>query len=617
MAENSDVFVRFGADIDPLKKDLRTATEKLDQFGKKARGTVNQMGKIAVASAAAAAAIGGKLVSDSLDAIDVQAKLARQLGTTSASIATLDRAAEMGGVKLKSIEIGFQTLEVVIGEASEGVKSATDKFDRLGISFKDLEGLTLDEKIVKINNALDANVPKTEQAAAASDLFGKKAGFAIRQLTEGGIKEATRQMEGFGLAISDLDALKVEVANDAMSSIGRATDGVIQQFTIQLAPILGKIATRFQEAAIEAGGFEKQAISAINSITRAVGFLGNSFRSIEIVFKSIEIAINGFNAIAVAGLQGLSVAVDTAVNFMLGSVNRWIDSINSISPIKIDKLITGDSTTTIALNRMFDGMMDGLKIAKKELSTLMDEKLPSKELEVFIIKKDGENGGPTTPFIPEIVAEIPDVKEDPEVIAARARFEELLLAQQEFEAESALRNGYFKEDELKTAAEFNAASDALDAIKMQMRLGAAKDLFGNLSTLMNSENKKLFEIGKAAALSGAVVDGISAAISSFDKGAQLGGPVVGGLWAAASVAATGVQIASLASTTFGSKSQPSTGGVAAPPTSSPQQAPAQPEQQRTVRFDTLDPSALVTGAMVNSVAEQLVELQNDGFTLVA
>lgn len=45
MAENSDVFVRFGADIDPLKKDLKTATNKLDQFGKKSRDTVNQMGK--------------------------------------------------------------------------------------------------------------------------------------------------------------------------------------------------------------------------------------------------------------------------------------------------------------------------------------------------------------------------------------------------------------------------------------------------------------------------------------------------------------------------------------------------------------------------------------------
>jgi hypothetical protein len=56
MAE-SDIFVRFGADIDPLKRGTKEATSTLDKFGKSARKTTNAMAKMAAASAVAGAAI--------------------------------------------------------------------------------------------------------------------------------------------------------------------------------------------------------------------------------------------------------------------------------------------------------------------------------------------------------------------------------------------------------------------------------------------------------------------------------------------------------------------------------------------------------------------------------
>ena len=65
MAE-SDVFVRFGADIGPLEKGVNQASSKLNQITAKSRETANAMAKISLAAAAAGAAIGVKLVSNSL-----------------------------------------------------------------------------------------------------------------------------------------------------------------------------------------------------------------------------------------------------------------------------------------------------------------------------------------------------------------------------------------------------------------------------------------------------------------------------------------------------------------------------------------------------------------------
>jgi len=78
------------------------------------------------------------------------------------------------------------------------------------------------------------------------------------------------------------------------------------------------------------------------------------------------------------------------------------------------------------------------------------------------------------------------------------------------------------------------------------QLDQLSGFFGQFSALAGSENRKLFEIGKAANVANATIDGISAAISSYRFGADIGGPTVGAIFAAASAAATGALIGQMA-----------------------------------------------------------------------
>lgn len=78
---------------------------------------------------------------------------------------------------------------------------------------------------------------------------------------------------------------------------------------------------------------------------------------------------------------------------------------------------------------------------------------------------------------------------------------------------------------------------------------------GNLSTLMQSKNKTLFEIGRAAALAQNVIDTISSAASSYAFGARLGGPVLGAAFAATAVVAGAVRASALIA------AQPSGGNI--------------------------------------------------------
>lgn len=98
------------------------------------------------------------------------------------------------------------------------------------------------------------------------------------------------------------------------------------------------------------------------------------------------------------------------------------------------------------------------------------------------------------------------------------------------------------------------AEDTLEKARRASAVRGTRQMFSDLSTLMNTHSRKAFEIGKAAAIAGATIDGIKAAVSAWAAGMSVGGPyapVVAAAYTAASLAATGAQIASIQSQSFG------------------------------------------------------------------
>lgn len=109
------------------------------------------------------------------------------------------------------------------------------------------------------------------------------------------------------------------------------------------------------------------------------------------------------------------------------------------------------------------------------------------------------------------------------------------------------------EEKLKTDEELAE----MEAQKNAQRLSATSDMFGNLSSLMMSGSRNMFEIGKAAAIAQAVVDTYSSAQSAFTAFAGSGlGPIGIGLGiaaAAAAVTAGTMRVAQIQATSFNPK----------------------------------------------------------------
>jgi hypothetical protein len=213
-------------------KDVKRQKSKIARFASFAK-------RVFAPLAAAAAAIGSaRAVKGTLDTVDAQAKLARSLGTTVKSMQVLARAGELAGVGQAQLEQGSKDLFRRLSQAASGSGAAAKALDRLKLNSSDLLKLPLDERIAKINGAIAEFIPKAEQAAVAGALFGEEGSIAMTRLDPATLAQAAEEVAKFGRVISDVEAAKIEQANDAMSRLGLVARGIGTDLTIALAPAL-------------------------------------------------------------------------------------------------------------------------------------------------------------------------------------------------------------------------------------------------------------------------------------------------------------------------------------------------------------------------------------------
>jgi len=83
---------------------------------------------------------------------------------------------------------------------------------------------------------------------------------------------------------------------------------------------------------------------------------------------------------------------------------------------------------------------------------------------------------------------------------------------------------------------------ALVEAEQQEKFNITAGIFQNLTSLMGSQSKKQFEIGKKSALAGALIQGYAAVVASFKSGAETGGYPLAVAYAASATVAVKAQI---------------------------------------------------------------------------
>ena len=229
-----------------LSREMDLANARVAAFARRAT-------LAAAAATAALAAAGAAMIRFGLQTVDAQAKLAQSLGTTVASIQTLERAGELAGVSMSGIEQATKDLTRRLSQAAAGTGPAADALDRLGLSASDLIALPLDQRIGAINAAIAEFVPAAERAAVAGQLFGEEGSIAMSRIDTATLRQATEDVLAFGVVVSEQDADQIERTNDAISRLGLIWRGVSNQLAVAAAPALEAVANALAAVARTTG----------------------------------------------------------------------------------------------------------------------------------------------------------------------------------------------------------------------------------------------------------------------------------------------------------------------------------------------------------------------------
>jgi len=221
-------------------------TDKFTSKTKKAGGTIGSFAKkaILIGGGFLAARAGVAAFRKQFEKLDEIGKLSDVLEVSPDFLRGLDLAATQTGSSFATAQKALSRFVRSVGEAKSGTGEGIQALEILGVKLGEIEDLSTEDQFFKIANSIKAMEDPSLRAAAAAKLFGRSGQDLLNLFAEGedGLKKFIELQKELGGGISRDDIRQVEAANDAVDRMGRVWEGIIQQLSIQFAPLLDDMA---------------------------------------------------------------------------------------------------------------------------------------------------------------------------------------------------------------------------------------------------------------------------------------------------------------------------------------------------------------------------------------
>lgn len=376
---------RAEAELGKVGSSATKVSRHLKDMGSSAKATAKTVGLVATAvtGAAGAAALYTKRA---MDAIDAQAKLARQLDSTIGGLRSLQLASEDAGVATNTINSAMERFSARLGEAQRGTGQARDALDRLGLSAAELAGTDVDRRVAAIADRVqDLGLTGAETADVLRQ-FGIRNREIVNLMRQGGdaIRDARAEVEDYGLAIDGVDAAAIEAANDAMSRAALITESVRNAVATELSPVILVLAEDFSDAAREAGGLGNAVSDAMRKAALSAGPTLDAMDAMGDVINEAALRTQRSGAAMRGAFLDVAESIMSgpvnALNFLLEQYSR-LPGVSDVSPIAQPGWISslGEASRQAEID---------VSNFSAQIMALADGPKPSERIEAFLERVD-------------------------------------------------------------------------------------------------------------------------------------------------------------------------------------------------------------------------------------
>lgn len=590
-----DVVVTVGADTSDFDRGMKAAQRSLGSFNERAAGIAKNMAKVGVAVAAvsAAAVAGGYRIAQSAAATarEIQ-NLSNLAGVSAESFQRYAAAAEKVGIGQEKLGDIFKDVNDKFGDfMANGAGPLKDFFEniapKVGVTADQFARLSGPDALQLYVTSLEAAGVSQQQMTFYMEALASDATALIPLLRNGGseMKRFGDEAERSGRILSndmvrggaDLD----RKMSDLASTIRQQFTAAILDNADEIANLVDVFTTTFIPALIGVGEF-------VGSVAIKVGEFAGAISDAAENVGSFYDTVSKFAKDS--GLTAHAIWGDDE-----GKWPAWLRALRGDVPANdrtdspTELIRSGDGPTFGPSDAIY-GMTTGQGLTLNR-PLLPPGSGPKKK------KRRGGGGRNLADDFEQMQQALMTQAEQVDLWR-----EEQLAKLREFREAKIATEEEFNELERQINSEHQEAMAEINRRAMDAKLQAVGGAFGDLASLMQSENAKLFKIGKAAALAEAVVHGYSAAVAAWEKGMKVGGPPVAAAFTAASIARTGALISSISSASPSGGGGGFGGGTAA--------AAAAP-QPLNVYMPQIRPEAMYSGATVTSLFDALQKEAGD------
>jgi hypothetical protein len=223
----------------------------------------------------------GSIVRNTISELSNIGDLAQQFGVSAESLQRIGQVASESGVSIDQVGAALGRLTRSVQAAQGGTGAQADAFRDLGLSAKELAGLSPEQAFLKLADAVAGAGDRNKAYAATIAVAGRSAGALIPILQQG----SAALQEQFGLisVVSDETVNKIKQVEDAFSRLGK-------QITSSLGPPIAIIGQGLLAAVSVIQSGVQQAAGQITSLVLAIGqaFQGNFQGAGDILSGEVE-----------------------------------------------------------------------------------------------------------------------------------------------------------------------------------------------------------------------------------------------------------------------------------------------------------------------------------------
>jgi len=231
--------------------------------------------------------------------------LSAQTGLAVDKLMVLQLAFEQAGMSAGDVQPVIGKLQKSVAEAATGNADAAAKFRTMGLSIQSLQGLSADEQLTAVGDAIGKIENPAQRSAMAMEIFGKSGAKLLSVFSAGGLEDVQTNI-GNQAQLMVQNAGIFDRATDVLNTAGSKIQGFFVGMASEIMPPLMGV------------------VDAVNGID--LSGIGEAFGS---AIASAIVLLQNFDEVGGIILDSITLAFKTATNFYYDQMTTNIFKLGS------------------------------------------------------------------------------------------------------------------------------------------------------------------------------------------------------------------------------------------------------------------------------------------------